>query len=86
MVVVQDLVEQLLPVNYEQFVERVHASVGEKRVTEAKDTLEAPVVQCSGVGAPVSVAGTVGVESGPEMRPEGTDVEETAPNLYSRRV
>ena len=47
LVVVQDLVEQLLPVTYEQLVEKVHASVGEKRVAEAKDTLEAPVVQCS---------------------------------------
>ena len=36
LVVIQDLVEQFLPVTYKQLVEKVHASVGKDRATEAK--------------------------------------------------
>ena len=69
--VVQGVVEQLLAVTQDQLAGKVCASVEKDRVTEPKDALEAPVVQSSAVGDPVTVAGTVGVESGPQMRAKG---------------
>ena len=78
--------EQLLPVTYDQLAEKVRASVEKDRVTEPKDALEAPVAQSSAVGDPVTVAGTVGVESGLQMRPEGEDAEDAAANMHSRMV